>query len=94
MTPEAALQRGVSELGLELPRGAEAQLMRYLALLSKWNRTFNLTAIREPTEMVSHHLLDSLAVVPHLPVPSGGTLADVGAGAGLPGIPLAIARPQ
>jgi 16S rRNA (guanine527-N7)-methyltransferase len=94
MTPEAALQRGVSELGLELPRGAEAQLMRYVALLSKWNRTFNLTAIREPTEMVSHHLLDSLAVVPHLPVPSGGTLADVGAGAGLPGIPLAIARPQ
>ena len=94
MTPQDALHRGVTELGLELPQEAEALLMRYVALLEKWNRTYNLTAIRKPAEVVSHHLLDSLAVVPHLPVPAAGTLADVGAGAGLPGIPIALARPQ
>ena len=65
--------------------------MRYVALLEKWNRTYNLTAIREPAEVVSHHLLDSLAVVPHLPLPAEGALADVGAGAGLPGIPSTAA---
>jgi 16S rRNA (guanine527-N7)-methyltransferase len=94
MTPQDALRRGVTELGLELPQGAEALLMRYVALLEKWNRTYNLTAIRKPAEVVTHHLLDSLAVVPHLPVPAAGALADVGAGAGLPGIPIALARPQ
>ena len=94
MTPRDALHRGVTELGLELPQGAEALLMRYVELLEKWNRTYNLTAIRKPAEVVSHHLLDSLAVVPHLPVPAEGALADVGAGAGLPGIPIALARPQ
>lgn len=94
MTPQDSLHRGVAELGLELPQGAEALLMRYVALLEKWNRTYNLTAIREPAEVVSHHLLDSLAVVPHLPVPAEGALADVGAGAGLPGIPIALARPR
>jgi len=94
MTPQDALHRGVTELRLELPAGAEALLMRYVALLEKWNRTYNLTAIRNPAEVVSHHLLDSLAVVPHLPVPAEGALADVGAGAGLPGIPIALARPQ
>jgi len=94
MTPQDALHRGVTELGLELPQEAEALLMRYVALLEKWNRTYNLTAIRKPAEVVSHHLLDSLAVVPHLPVPAEGALADVGAGAGLPGIPIALARPQ
>jgi 16S rRNA (guanine527-N7)-methyltransferase len=94
MTPRDALHLGVTELGLELPQGAEALLMRYVELLEKWNRTYNLTAIRKPAEVVSHHLLDSLAVVPHLPVPAEGALADVGAGAGLPGIPIALARPQ
>ena len=94
MTPQDALRRGVTELGLELPLGAEALLMRYVALLEKWNRTYNLTAIHAPLEVVSHHLLDSLAVVPHLPVPAEGALADIGAGAGLPGIPIALARPQ
>jgi len=94
MTPQEALRRGVAELGLELPQGAEALLMRYAQLLDKWNRTYNLTAIREPAEVVSHHLLDSLAVVPHLPIPAAGALADIGAGAGLPGIPIALARPQ
>ena len=94
MTPHEALHRGVDELGLDLPQGAEAQLMQYVALLTKWNRTYNLTAIREPLEVVSHHLLDCLAVVPHLPMPATGALADIGAGAGLPGLPLAIARPH
>jgi 16S rRNA (guanine527-N7)-methyltransferase len=94
MTAEQALEQGASELGLALPPTARAQFMHYIALLAKWNRTYNLTAIRDPIEMVPHHLLDSLAVVPHLPVPAVGILADVGSGAGLPGIPIAIARPQ
>jgi 16S rRNA (guanine527-N7)-methyltransferase len=92
MTPQAALQRGLAELALALPAGAIERLLAYTALLAKWNRTYNLTAIRDPVQMVSHHLLDSLAVLPHLPLPAGARLADVGSGAGLPGIPLAIAR--
>ena len=95
MTPREALDRGLGELALQLPADAREQLMRYVALLAKWNRTYNLTAIREPLAMVSHHLLDSLAVLPHLPAPAGAaSLADAGSGAGLPGIPLALARPQ
>lgn len=91
MTPAAALSRGLQELALELPAGATERLLAYVALLEKWNRTYNLSAIRDPLAMVSHHLLDSLAVRGELPA---GTLVDVGAGAGLPGIPLAIAEPQ
>jgi 16S rRNA (guanine527-N7)-methyltransferase len=95
MTPQEALDRGLGELALDLPAGGSAQLMRYIALLEKWNRTYNLTAIRDPLEMVSLHLLDSLAVVAHLPGPvDDAALADVGSGAGLPGIPIAIARPE
>jgi 16S rRNA (guanine527-N7)-methyltransferase len=94
MTAEQALERGVAELGLALPQGAPGRFMDYIALLGKWNRTYNLTAIHDPIEMVTHHLLDSLAVVPHLPAPAGANLADVGSGAGLPGIALAIAQPQ
>jgi 16S rRNA (guanine527-N7)-methyltransferase len=95
MTPRAALDRGLEALGLSLPPGARGQLVEYLELLAKWNRTYNLTAIREPLAMVSHHLLDSLAVLPHLPMPAAGArLADAGSGAGLPGIPLAVARPD
>lgn len=95
MTAPEALDRGLAQLALELPGGARDKLLQYVALLEKWNRTFNLTAIRNPVEMVSHHLLDSLVVVPHLPMPAAAaTLADVGSGAGLPGVPLAIACPQ
>lgn len=92
MTPQAALERGLAELALALPCGAADKLMAYLELLAKWNRTYNLTAIRDPLQSVSHHLLDSLAVLREL---SGcaGTLVDVGSGGGLPGIPLAIADP-
>ena len=89
MTPAATLARGLEGLGLALPEEASRRLLAYIDLLSKWNRTYNLTAIREPERMVSHHLIDSLSVLPHLPA---GTLADVGSGGGLPGIPIAIAQ--
>jgi 16S rRNA (guanine527-N7)-methyltransferase len=92
MTPQAALDRGLDELALTLPPGASAKLMSYLELLAKWNKTYNLTAIRDPLQAVSHHLLDSLAVLPELSDRSGA-LADVGSGGGLPGIPIAIAQP-
>ena len=93
MTPPAALDRGLRELSLVLPAGGRERLLDYMALLVKWNRTYNLTAIRDPLAMVAHHLLDSLAVLPHLPLAAQGRLADAGSGGGLPGIPLAIARP-
>jgi len=76
---------------LALPDNAQAKLLAYLDLLAKWNRTYNLTAVRDPGDMVSRHLLDSLAVLPFV---HGTNLADLGSGAGLPGIPLAIARPD
>lgn len=92
MTPQAALQRGLAELALALPPGAVEKLLAYLELLAKWNRTYNLTAIRDPLQAVSLHLLDSLAVLRELR-DRRGALADVGSGGGLPGIPLAIADP-
>lgn len=92
MTPRAALQRGLSELTLALPSGATEKLLAYLDLLAKWNRTYNLTAIRNPMQAVGYHLLDSLAVVREIS-DCGGSLADVGSGGGLPGIPIAIADP-
>jgi 16S rRNA (guanine527-N7)-methyltransferase len=90
----AELADGLNALGLA---GAlAAPLLEYLALLLRWNRTYNLTAIREPGDMVRKHLLDSLAM--HASVADiaarGGSLADLGTGAGLPGIPLAIANPS
>jgi len=95
MTPRAALDRGLGELGLELGPAARERLLEYVALLVKWNRTYNLTAIRDPLAMVTHHLLDSLSVLPHLPLAQErARLADAGSGAGLPGIPLALARPR
>lgn len=94
MTPQTALGRGIDELGLGLPAGCSERLLQYLGLLEKWNRTYNLTAIRDPLAMVSHHLLDSLAVLPHLPLQErAARIADAASGAGLPGIPLALARP-
>ena len=91
MTPQAALDDGLSELKLSLPKSAQQKLIAYVELLAKWNRTFNLTAIRDPLQMVSVHLLDSLAALRELPA---GKLADIGSGAGVPGIPIAIAEPQ
>jgi len=92
MTPQGALERGLGELRLALPSGTIDKLLAYLELLAKWNQTYNLTAIREPLQAVSHHLLDSLAVLRELST-FAGTLADVGSGGGLPGIPIAIAEP-
>ena len=91
-TPSAQLARGLAETRLLLPDGAEERLLAYLALLGKWNRVHNLTALRDEARMVSHHLLDALAVLPHLD--KIRHLADIGSGGGLPGIPLAIARPD
>jgi 16S rRNA (guanine527-N7)-methyltransferase len=79
--------------GAPLEPGGTAKLDAYLALLLKWNRTYNLTAIRDPERMVTHHVLDALAVLPHLPGLATLRLLDVGSGGGVPGIPLAIARP-
>ena len=87
---QAQLEQGIAELGLQLPADAVPRLLDYQALLERWNGTYNLTAIREPTQMVSRHLLDSLAILPYL---QGNSLADLGTGPGLPGIPLAIAAP-
>lgn len=91
-TGSKQLRAGIAELGLKLPAQAEEKLLAYLALLAKWNRTYNLTAVRDEEAMVSHHLLDSLAVLPQLE--GIAALADVGSGGGLPGIPLALARPD
>ncbi len=85
------LEPGLAALGLSLSDTQVDALLAYLALLDKWNKVYNLTAVRDPQAMVAQHLLDSLSVLPHLGVV--GRLVDVGAGAGLPGIPLAIARP-
>lgn len=86
------LSDGVRALHLDLNDAQLEKLMDYLALMSKWNAVYNLTALRDPRQMVTHHLLDSLAVVPAF---SGAkNILDVGAGGGLPGIVLAIARPD
>jgi 16S rRNA (guanine527-N7)-methyltransferase len=88
------LESGLARLRVALPPGGAERLAAYLALLAKWNRTYNLTAIREPERMVTHHALDSLAVVGALPTTPGLRILDVGSGGGLPGIPIAIARPD
>lgn len=85
------LEEGLAGLGLSASTTTRQQWLAYLALLSRWNRVHNLTAIREEDKMLTHHLLDSLAVGPYL---SATRLLDVGSGGGLPGIPLAISRPD
>ncbi|MBU2011843.1 MAG: 16S rRNA (guanine(527)-N(7))-methyltransferase RsmG [Gammaproteobacteria bacterium] len=89
----AELVRGAQALGVELSEGQQQQLLAYLALLIKWNKAYNLTAVRDPDEMVSRHLLDSLSVVSFV-AESGQTLLDVGSGGGMPGVPLAIMFPD
>lgn len=91
MSEHRILEQGVAALGLGLAPATLARMLAYSELLLKWNRVYNLTAIRASDQAITHHMLDSLAVLAHL----GGIerLADVGSGGGLPGIPLAIARP-
>ena len=90
------IHRGLLELGIDTPKDSVRKLASYLGLLAKWNRVYNLTAVRDENAMVSQHLLDSLAVLPYFDADLTGihSLVDVGSGGGLPGIPLAIARPQ
>lgn len=85
------LRDGIADLGLKVTASQRDQLIQYLQELAHWNSSYNLTAVRVPAEMVVKHLLDSLAVLPFI---EGESLLDVGAGAGLPGIPLAIVRPK
>lgn len=83
--------QGCEELGLSLTNEQCEHLFSYVKLLDKWNKVYNLSSIRDPHEMVSRHILDSLTILPYL---SGNSLLDVGTGAGLPGIPIAIAKPE
>ena len=85
------LQQGIAQMGIAIDMEARSKLLGYLALLQKWNKVYNLTAIRDPQKMVSNHLLDSLSVIPYL---WSGRWLDVGCGAGLPGVVLAIAQPD
>lgn len=89
----AQLEHGLAALGLPVPPVQQATLLAYAALLEKWNRTYNLTAVREASGIVALHLLDSLSILPFIDA-GEGALLDVGSGGGLPGIPLAILRPQ
>ena len=94
---EAALRAGVLALGLLLDDGQIGQLLAYLDWSAKWNRVYNLTAVRDPAEMLTHHLLDSLAVIAPLSRQRAGRairLLDVGSGAGLPGVVIAICCPD
>lgn len=88
---ESLLRDGLADLGLQQSSAQRALLLRYLEEMQRWNSTHNLTAVRDPQEMVVKHLLDSLSVLPQV---QGKTLLDVGAGAGLPGIPIAVAAPK
>jgi len=91
MNPQEKLAQGLLALGLDLTPATQQKLIDYLKLLAKWNKVHNLTAVRDIEDMVTLHLLDSLVVLPHI---KSGSLLDVGSGAGLPGIPLALVRPD
>lgn len=96
MSLEAQLRDGLAELHLPLADAQVAQLLDYQALLGKWNKVYNLTSVRDPGQMLTHHLLDSLAALPPLArqAPAARTLLDVGSGGGLPGVVIAICRPD
>lgn len=91
MTLAGQLSAGVVALGIEVSPEAQKKLLAYLELMAKWNRVYNLTALRNPAEWVTHHLLDSLSVLPHV---RGPVVVDVGSGAGFPGLVLAMVRPD
>ena len=87
----ALLDEGLAELGLDQRLGDDQMLMAYVTELMNWNRVYNLTSVRKPADIVTRHVLDSLTILPHL---QGDYILDIGTGAGLPGIPLAIACPE
>ena len=91
MILETSLVNGASQLGLTIDPEIRQKMLAYLSLLQKWNKVYSLTAIHQPERMITHHLLDSLAALPHL-LP--GQWLDVGSGAGLPGLILALMRPE
>ncbi len=91
MNPDARLADLLASMSVQASEGQCARLGQYLALLAKWNRVYNLTAIRDPKQMLSEHLLDSVSLTPYV---SGPRVLDVGTGGGLPGIPLAILLPN
>ena len=91
MIQSEQLAQGLDAMRLDLPVGCQEKLLAYLALLYKWNKTYSLTALREQDKAVSHHLLDSLSILPFVP---DSSLLDVGSGGGMPGIPLAIVCPD
>lgn len=91
MSLERGLADGIQALQVMVAAEAQRRMLDYLALVEKWNKAYNLTAVREQDRMLTHHVLDSLSTLPHV---RGGYILDVGSGAGLPGIPLALARPD
>lgn len=91
MNARTQLDQGLAQLGFDLPPEARERLLTYAQLIQKWNKVYNLTAVRDEAGVIALHLLDSLSVLPYL---EGQTLADIGSGAGLPGLVLAIARPD
>ena len=91
MKLDKLLQQGLQDMGIDLAAPVQVKLLAFLELLERWNRSYNLTAVRDPEQMVPRHLLDSLTVLPYL---QGPRVLDIGTGPGLPGIPLALARPD
>jgi len=91
MNQAALLAQGIASMGLAVSDEAQQKLLAYLALLQKWNKVYNLTAVRDPLEMVTLHLLDSLSVLPYV---NSNNILDVGSGGGLPGIVLAVCKPE
>ena len=91
MKLDKLLRQGLQDMGIDLGIPVQKKLLDFLELLEKWNRSYNLTAVRDPELMVPRHLLDSLTVLPYL---QGPRALDIGTGAGLPGIPLALVRPD
>ena len=92
MDSKQQLQAGLQQMGLKLTTAQQLLLLEYVALLRKWNSTYNLTALRDESKMISHHILDSLSLLAY--IKDAKTLMDVGSGGGMPGIPTAICRPD